>query len=103
MTAIIIMIVCPSGEWSSNLLYLRGLPIIYKININMSERDSSYKEVIDTLKQVKKYQPLKTDSWTAADLIKHLWLCHSEGLIKSTTNGYELTEKGDVLLNKDTF
>ena len=68
----------------------------------MSTSDSTYKQVIDTLKQVKKNQPLKTDSWSPADLTKHLWLCHSEGLVKSTTSGYELTEKGEILLNEKT-
>jgi len=65
----------------------------------MSEKDSTYKEVISTLKQVKKYQPLKTDSWSSGDFIKHLWFAHSEGLVKNTENGYVLTEKGEVLLN----
>lgn len=64
----------------------------------MTEKDSTYKEVVSTLKQVKKYQPLKTDSWSSADFIRHLWFGHSEGLVKTTNDGYVLTDKGETLL-----
>jgi len=64
----------------------------------MSEKDSTYKEVITTLKDVKKYQPLKTNSWSSGDYIKHLWFAQSEGLVKTTPDGYVLTEKGEMLL-----
>lgn len=64
----------------------------------MSEKDITYKEVISTLKDVKKFQPLKTNSWSSGDSIKTLFFAHSEGLVRTTDNGYVLTDKGEMLL-----
>lgn len=58
----------------------------------------TYKEVIDILKHVKQYQPLKTSTWSPSEVIRPLWFSHSEGLVKTTDDGYVLTEKGEMLL-----
>ena len=67
----------------------------------MSDTENiTYTEVINTLKYVKKHQPIKTSTWsTSADEIKLLWFSLSERLLKTTDNGYELTELGEMLLN----
>jgi len=64
----------------------------------MSSYDLTYNEVINILEHVKKYQPLKTDTWSPSSIITPLWFAHSKHLVKTTDEGYVLTEKGETLL-----
>jgi hypothetical protein len=67
----------------------------------MSKKEPTYREVINILKHAKRHQPFKTDSWSSADFVEVVWFSYYEGLLKSTGNGYELTTKGEILLNDE--
>ncbi|MHB8209389.1 hypothetical protein [Mucilaginibacter sp.] len=62
------------------------------------------KELISTLLDLKKHQPVKTNSWSSADFIKVLWFAHSKGYVKTSKLGYEITSEGESFLdnNSDT-
>ena len=60
----------------------------------------SKKEIFEILNGIKKYEPLKIDSWTGFN-IKALWFTQRENLITNTDLGYKLTKQGHNFLNSN--
>lgn len=60
----------------------------------------SNKEIFEILNDIKKYEPVKTDSWTGYN-IKVLWFTQRENLITNTDLGYKLTKQGHNFLNSN--